>query len=762
MRQQESIAKTTGQIFKENICTLFNLFNAVIAVVLACVGAWSNLLFIVIIMINTIIGIAQELHAKHLVEKLSLLSMPSAEILRNGKAMHVSIQEVQLDDILILSSGNQICADSVLLSGELEVNESLLTGESDSVLKKAGDTLLSGSSVISGKCEARVVHIGADNYATQIANEVKKGKQTTSELLLSMRKVTRLTGYCIVPVGILLFLEAFFLRDQALDVSVVATSAGLLGMLPKGLVLLISIGLASGIIRLSKQNVLVQDLYSLEMLAHVDVICLDKTGTLTAGTMEVEQVVSLSAWADVPFATIMEQFLAYTDDNNATFQALRSHFSSVKKLNSDWMPISKIPFASDRKWSGMTFQNGISFVIGAPERLSAQPLPEALQQELHAGKRILLAGIIRGEITRETEIPSCIQLLAGIVIVDPIRKGARETVAYFHREGVMIKVISGDNPVTVSAAAVRAGVPDGERYMDMTSVTDDAIPQIVREYAVFGRVTPQQKRLLIHALQADQHTVAMTGDGVNDLLAMKDSDCAISLGEASDSARQVAQVVLLDSDFSKLRQVLAEGRRVVNNVTKSAGVFFIKTIYSVLLCIFCLLGNFPFPFLPVQITLIDLVIEGGPSFFLSFEPNDKRISGRFLSEAVRRALPNALSITVCILAYFTIGVFAGYGLESGQENTLLYLIIGIVSVSAVYKSCYPFTKFRFSLATVMSVGYFLVLFMLHEFWQMELPTEETWIWVLCFGAVALLLERVFAWLLQKFPLFPKKYYKIRA
>ena len=666
MNTQEPITKTTGQILKDNICTLFNLFNFLIAVALACVGAWTNLFFILIIILNVVIGIAQELKAKKLVEELSLLTMPMCDVIRRQQHLHISIQEVEKGDILLLESGKQICADSTVISGELEVNESLLTGESDPVIKKPGDSLLSGSSVISGKCQAEIIHVGDENYASQIANEVKKLKQVNSELLLSMRKVTRFTSWFIIPLGILLFLEAFFLRGEVMYDAVVSTAAGLLGMLPKGLVLLISIGLAAGIIRLSKQNVLVQDLYSLENLAHVDVICLDKTGTLTQGRMQVEQAIVLNPDTSVPFETMMGAFLCNTDDNNATFQAMKEYFQPVEGVEA----LAKVPFSSERKWSAVTLDGIGTLVVGAPERLCNGKLPEVVTQVMQEGKRVLLAGLT-DPIENKTLDPKRVCLVAAIVITDPLRENAAASISYFRNQGVAVKVISGDNPLMVSAVAKQAGIEHAENYVDMSMIRDEEMDRVVREYTVFGRVSPQQKKLLVTAMQKQGHRVAMTGDGVNDLLAMKQADCSIAVGQGSDAAKQTAQLVLIDSDFSVLRSVLAEGRRVVNNITKSAGVFFIKTIYSVLLCLVCIILNMDFPFLPIQITLIDLVIEGYPAFFISFEPNDKRITGRFLPTALRLAAPNAIVITLSCIAVFVLNWLGAMPLAAEQQTLLM-------------------------------------------------------------------------------------------
>ena len=569
MKAKETASKTTAQILRDNVCTLFNLLNLLIAIALIAVHAWSNLFFIFVIALNTVIGIAQELKAKRLIEKLTLLSQPNAKIERNGTIQSVSIAEVQEQDILLLESGDQICADAVVRSGGIEVNESLLTGESDAIFKKAGDTLLSGSSVISGMCQATVLHVGNDSYAAKLTKGAKKTKAMHSELVGSMRKVTRLTSLCIVPLGILLFVQALFFRDSSMYDAVVGTSAGLLGMLPKGLYLLISISLAAGIITLSKKNVLVQDLYSLENLAHVDVLCLDKTGTLTEGNMKVEKAVLFPGADSAMFQEWMGNFLTHTQDNNATFQAMYTYFDGMDTLS----VTEQIPFSSDRKWSAMTFSGVGTLVIGAPEKLCSDKLPESVLEAQQNGKRVLLAGITQHAVQKEQPLPE-MQLLAEIILTDPLRANAAKTIAAFQQEGVSVKLISGDNPMTASAIAQQAGIFQGDRWVDMRTVADSEMDAAAAQYTVFGRVTPQQKKQLIQAFHRQKHTVAMTGDGVNDLLALKEADCSISVGQGSDAARQTAQLVLLDSDFAVLKDVLLEGRRVVHNVTRSAGVFF--------------------------------------------------------------------------------------------------------------------------------------------------------------------------------------------
>lgn len=748
MKSKETAAKTTAQIFRDNICTLFNLLNLLIAIALVCVHAWSNLFFVPVVALNTIIGIAQELKAKRLIEKLTLLSQPSARVERNGETRSIPIAEVQEQDMLLLESGCQICADAVVAEGGIEVNESLLTGESDAIFKKPGDSLLSGSSVISGTCKASVLRVGSDSYAAKLTKEAKKTKAMHSELVGSMRKVTRLTSFCIVPLGILLFVEALLLRDSSLYDAVVGTSAGLLGMLPKGLYLLISISLAAGIITLSKKNVLVQDLYSLENLAHVDVLCLDKTGTLTEGKMQVETAELLPGTDADLFQEWMGNFLTHTQDNNATFQAMHAYFNGMDTLH----VTEQIPFSSDRKWSAMAFSGSGMFVIGAPEKLCPDAMPPEIMTYQKDGKRVLLAGITQQPIQKEQPLPE-IQLLAIIVLTDPLRANAAKTIADFQREGVSVKLISGDNPVTASAIAQQAGIFHGERWVDMRTVEPSEIDTAAQRYTVFGRVTPQQKKQLIQAFHRQKQTVAMTGDGVNDLLALKEADCSISVGQGSDAARQTAQLVLLDSDFAVLKDILLEGRRVVHNVTRSAGVFFIKTLYSILLCAICLLTNTPFPFVPIQITLIDLVIEGYPSFFLSFLPDSRPVHTRFLPEAIRRAAPNAIAIGVCFLFYLILHAMGIFGLpgEQTQANALLFLLIGTVGLIGAFKMCYPFTKTKVFFAVTSAVGFYaaiaLCLWMqehlLHlDILHLAVPTTATLLFFVLFVILAVLTERI--------------------
>ena len=711
----EGITKSRGQIIRENTLTLFNVLNFVIAGLLFAVGAYSNMLFIAIIILNILIGIAQEFKAKKLVDELSVLNRPRVQVRREGEDIQVELEEIVKDDLILLESGRQICNDSVVVSGSFEVNESLLTGESDGVVKEPGDKLYSGSFVISGKGLAKVTHVGNDNYATSLVNQVKKEKKVQSELLGSMRKVTRFTSLLIVPLGILLFLEAFFLRQSPVEEAVVSSAAGLLGMLPKGLVLLISVSLAAGVIRLAKMKILVQNIYSLETLAHVDTLCLDKTGTITDGKLKVCRKIPAGRLPRNEAETLIQSYMAACEDNNATFQALKKVFSAEQV----YPPVHKIPFSSKRKWGSVSLQGGGTVFVGAPEILMGE-LPENLEQELEQGRRVVGIGYYGGIWTEENTLPPRLQMLYNVVLEDRIRKNAKKTLEFFKEQGEAVKIISGDHVKTVSMIGKRAGLERWQDAVDLSALGENIdYDKICRKYAVFARVTPGQKQELVKAFQRQEHKVAMTGDGVNDLLALREADCSIAVADGSDASRQLAQVVLLDSDFTHLPQVVMEGRKVINNVTRTAAVFFIKTIYSVLVSIFCLLVNVPFPFIPIQITLINACIEAYPSFITIVESDTRKIRGSFLKTALGNALPFGLTVTgiiilISLLAPFTIA----------QRQTVMYLALIIISMTAVIKSCIPFNPLRGFICITMVLGTFGALLILPQLFEVAALQPE--------------------------------------
>ena len=729
---EDNKTRTNWEIIRDNVCTLFNLFNLLIAIALIAVKAYTNLAYMLIIVVNIIIGVVQEIHARNLVQKLSVLKVSKANVIRDGKEKEINIDEIVIDDLIVLDSGKQICADSVVMSGEVEVNESLLTGESDTILKQKGDKLLSGSYVVSGKCYSKVEKVGKDNFAEQITSETKKYKRAESELVNSMKKVTNFTSFVIIPVGLILFVQAYFFRNVDITNSVVSTAAALLGMLPKGLMLLITISLATGVIKLAKKRVLVQDLYSVETLAHIDTLCLDKTGTITEGRMKVDNVkIYNEKCMPHTMQKMMVAFVNEMSDNNATFMALKDYYKGEDKFEIE----DNMAFSSERKWSSISFKGIGSIVLGAPERLiekSKMEMPEEVVTAQKAGKRMLFVGYSKETVSDEN-LPN-LEIVASITLDDPLRKNAKEMLGFFKTQSVDIKIISGDNPLTVSSIAKKAGLESYDSYIDLSTInSDDQIPELVDKYSVFARVMPHQKSLIVKALQEKGHSVAMTGDGVNDVVALKQADCSITLPEASDIARQVSQIVLLNSDFSVLKDVLMEGWRVVNNITNVARIFFIKTIYSMLLALFNIVTNTAFPFIPIQITLIDLAIEGYTSFFLSFLENSKPLKGTFLRTVIRNALPYALTIIISIiLITFT---RSGMGLNIEESHTLMYLIIGGVSIFAVIEACRPFNRISTFLCTTTAVGFFFAAILFKKLLHLTAINEQV---ILILGASLIL------------------------
>ncbi|WP_432626747.1 HAD-IC family P-type ATPase [Brotaphodocola sp.] len=703
-----SVTKTTLQIIKDNVCTLFNLLNFLIAGLLFYVHAYSNMAFIAIICLNICIGIIQELKAKKLVDELTILNQPRATVLRDGKAIEISSDQIVRDDVMILESGRQICNDAIVLSRNIEVNESLLTGESDAVIHPAGSKLLSGSFVISGKCLAKVIHVGEENYSSSLAAEVKQEKQTCSELLGSMQKVTHFTSRFLVPIGVALLAESYFLQHASIETAVVSSSAGLLGMLPKGLVLLISVSLATGVSRLAKKHILVQNLFALETLAHVDVLCLDKTGTITSGNLSVSEIFPLSSdqISSERSEKLINAYLGATDDNNATALALKAKFhpSLSGKI------AGKIPFSSIRKWGAVSFEGVGTVFVGAPERLLQETLP-AEKLALEAGKRVLAAAFCPEIWSDNSALPAFNHLtpLYLFTLTDTIRPNTKETLDYFAKQGVDVKIISGDHVKTVSQTARRAGLKRWKDAIDLSTIDENTADyhKLCNDYAVFARVTPRQKQRLVATMQEDGHKVAMTGDGVNDLLALHQADCSIAVAQGSDASRQLAQIVLMESDFTHLPQVVKEGRRVIHNVTRTAGVFFIKTIYSLLLSVFCLAVNIPFPFIPIQITLVDAFIEAFPSFATIFESDTSPVSGHFLPTAFRHAAPFAFIITSTILfsQFFTF-------FSDEKLHTVQYLLLIFFSLAAVLKSCIPFTPLRGAVCILSAIGVITALFVI--------------------------------------------------
>ncbi len=639
----ESSTLSVPEIVRSNVCTYFNLVFAVIAVLLAIVGAWSDMLFLPIIVANTCIGIIQEVHSKKVLDKLSILNAPHAVVIRDGKRQEIPADQLVLDDIVEFSAGSQIPADAKVVSGELQVNESLITGESDEIEKREGDSLLSGSFVVSGKACARLEKVGKDSYISKLtlqATKSKKGEQ--SEMIRSLNYLIMVMGIIIIPIGIALFVQSFIYNEGTFHDSITGMVAAIIGMIPEGLYLLTSVALAVSSVRLAQKKVLIHDMKCIETLARVNVLCVDKTGTITEPGMHVYDFSVLDGADQLEISQLLADFVAAQEKDNATMEALKAHFS-----NGSGMRAREVySFSSETKYSGAVMNDGKSYVIGAPEfvlRGQFAQYQEQIATYSSKGYRVLVFAQYEGMLDRkpltEPVLPLCFVMLA-----NPIRKGAKETFAYFAENDVDIKVISGDNPLTVSVIAAEAGIVGAERFVDASTLKEkEDYYRAVEEYTVFGRVTPSQKRMLVQALKEHKKTVAMTGDGVNDVLALKDADCSVAMASGSEAASNVAQLVLLDSDFSRMPSVVAEGRRVVNNIERTAALYIVKNIFSMLLAIFSVILMLDYPLEPSQVSLISMFTIGIPSFVLALEPNKELIRGHFLTNVLVRALPAGLT-----------------------------------------------------------------------------------------------------------------------
>lgn len=711
--------KTIKRILFENFFTLFNIINLILGIAIFLVGSYKNMLFLVIVVINTAISTFQEIHAKKTIDKLSVMATSKVKVIRDGKKREISINDLVLDDVIELNIGNQVATDSVILNGEVQINESFITGEPDTIIKKEGDKILSGSFIVSGKCVAQVEHIGEDNYTAKISSGAKYIKKVKSEIMTSLNKIIRVLTFAIIPIGIGLFVMQYNVFGVGIKDAVVKTVAGIIGMIPEGLVLLTSTVLAVSVIRLSKSKVLVQDLYCIETLARVDTLCLDKTGTLTEGIMEVIDFVPITKSED-EMKNIMANISKFSEDENSTIDAIRGYFT---KINTKLNPIKKIAFSSKSKWSGIYFENEGSYIIGAPEIVLGDYFKENSDMINKYSKdyRVIVLAHSKEDFI-DKELPKNVEIIGLVLILDKIRKEASRTLEYFYKQGVDIKIISGDNPITVSKIAKQVGVKHYENYIDMSQVKDKDIEKIALKYSIFGRVSPMQKQLLVKALKKARRTVAMTGDGVNDVLALKESDCGIAMANGSDATKSVSQLILLDSNFSSMPKVVAEGRRTINNIQRSASLFLVKTIYSVLLAIMFLFMGAAYPFVPVQLSLISTVTIGIPSFLLALEPNRERITGKFMQNVIVRALPTSLTVALNI---FIISILHRQGIiPNEQYSSLCVIATGICGIILLFtlaksrkseESVLPVSIFRLGLAIVLT-GLFIVGLTYLDWW----------------------------------------------
>ena len=717
--EEEIKTKSVSQIVRDNIVTFFNILNCILAALVISVGSFKNLLFMGVIISNTLIGIIQEIRAKKTIDSLSLITAPKVHAVRAGRECDVPVAGLVLDDVIALSSGNQVPADCIVLEGRCEADESLLTGESDPIEKGPGDMLLSGSFLVSGKCRGKVDHIGAENYAAKITASAKYMKKPNSEIMTWTNRIIKWIGFCIIPIGMALFYKQVFVSHQAYNKAVVSTVAALIGMIPEGLVLLTSVVLAVGVIRLSRHKALVQELSAIETLARVDTLCLDKTGTITEGCMQVDGVVPLSGTDPEKAKNILAALSSALDDGTPTMNAVKNAFSKPPA----WVCDKQVAFSSARKWSGASFGNAGSYVLGAGEFILRERFDEIRPQtEKHAklGKRVLLLA----KVTQLSDDGFPIEKatpLALVLLSDKIRKSARKTLEYFSNQGVTLKVISGDNPATVSRIAERAGLRNAGNYVDATTLKTDAELQAAAErYTVFGRVTPTQKLGLVKALKAKKHTVAMTGDGVNDVPALKESDCSIAMASGSDAARTVSNVVLLDSDFASMPRIVNEGRRCINNLQRSATLFLVKAVFSAMSAVLFIFLCCNYPFQPIQFTLINAVSIGIPSFFLALEPNRERIRGKFSHNVMRNSLPGALTLTINIVALSLVSTFLSF--SDPEISTLAVLLTGYTELLVLFKVCFPFTKAHTVLLVSMCTVFTLALLLFPRTFEMTAVT----------------------------------------
>ncbi|MBR2823089.1 MAG: HAD-IC family P-type ATPase [Clostridia bacterium] len=695
--------KTTAQIVLGNVFTFFNALNLLLAAALILVGSWRNLMFLGVVVTNTGIAILQEWKARNTIRRLKLLNAPKVHAIRDGRETEITSGEAVAGDILVLRGGDQAVADGIVLRGGGRAMEGLLTGESDAIAKKEGDWIYSGSYLTEGKVFYQLVYVGEESYVSRLSHEAKQIRKPYSGLMGEMEKLIRLDACVLLPLGALLFLKQFFLQHVPLGQAVPTSVAAMLGMIPEGLMLLASIAMAVGVVRLGRKQVLVQELYGIEGLARVDTICLDKTGTITTGRLQADEIVPLAGTEEETKAAL-SRFLGAFDDSSATLKALGGAVAPGAEK-----PVAIQPFSSERKKSAASFRDGKTLILGAPEFVLAREVPGDIREKISArtreGKRVLLLaegdGTIQGDV-----LPAVSRPLALCCLRDEIRPHARETIQYFKDQGVAVRVISGDHPETVSRVARAAGIDGAEKAVDARGLdTPEKIREACRTCTVFGRVTPGQKKQIVEAMKAEGHTVAMTGDGVNDIPALRAADCSIAMAEGADAARHAAQITLLKSDFGVVPEIVQEGRRIINNITRSATLFLTKTIFSFLLSLLTLALPGMYPFQPIQMTLVSACTVGIPGFFLALEPSRERIRGRFLETVIRRALPGGVAVAVCATLAMLL-TRAGWSPEAC--STLATGAAGAMCLIALGRACVPFDLTR-ALVLAGSAGLFSAL-----------------------------------------------------
>ncbi len=717
-------AKTEKDIIKGHCLTFFNIVFVALAVLLVIGGSSiKNMSFLVFVVINSAIGIVQEIRAKRAVDKLTLVAAQTVKTIRGGSVCNVRSDGLVRDDIVEFAAGDQICADAVVRSGTMQVNEALITGEADAIPKKAGDSLKSGSFVIAGRCRAQLTKVGNDSFAAKLSAEAKANPQATkSEMMRSLDSLIRIIGFALIPVGIAMIAQGI-LNKMNWTQNVESTVAALVGMIPQGLYLLTSVAMAASAMKLTGKKVLVQDMNCIETLARVDVLCVDKTGTITEPRMEVENVVPLTTDPPEYLETILTALYGQEEPENDTGKALHEVFSG----KSSWVCTKRIPFTSATKWAGAVFRDQGAFLAGAPEFIMGsryQELKEEVDPWSATGYRVLLIANYDGDPVPGSLIVDRVKPLAMVLMTNRIRPEAPETFRYFAQQGVAVKVISGDNPATVSDVARRAGIENAEDFIDAGELeTDQDFLDAVDRYTVFGRVTPDKKRSLVKALKKKKHIVAMTGDGVNDVLAMKESHCSIAMASGAQAASQVASLVLMENNFAVMPDIVGEGRRVINNIQRAATLFLAKNIYAFVLAIIACFNGQPFPMMPLHIDFISLLTIGIPSFFLAMEPNYERVEGRFITGVLRRAFPGGLAnVFVGVMALTFMDVF---DLKLEQVSTICAALLAIVGMEVLYEVSKPVKKFRAIVWWVMAVGLVACFAFFSSIFELQMHNRET-------------------------------------
>ena len=725
--------KSTREIIYSNVFTYFNLVFGILAILLILVRSWNNMLFVPIVVVNSLIGIVQELRSRRILNKMRLLQVEKARVIREGERLDLPVDQVVEGDVALFQAGDQIYADAKVLDGSIMVDESQLTGEADEIPKGENQKLMSGSFVISGQAVAVLEQVGDASYINQLSLSAKKVKgHEESEMVHAVDGLVRMIGMILIPIGLLLFLQSYLGNQDSLKVSITSMVGAIIGMIPEGLYLLMTLALVLGATRLALQKVLLNSMKGIETLSRIDVLCLDKTGTITEHRMQVSELLPL-ALDEKGGKEILSHYLQASEDRNDTITAIRQ-YHSVQPIQV-WTVQDRLPFSSKKKFGGLQFQEGI-YLLGAPDVLLRDDLDayqEVWQREIERGARVLILGHYQGEQLTEVLEAPVLPLLA-LVLENPVRSTAPETFAYFQKQGVTIKVISGDHPVTVAAVAQKAGIPDADQVVDASQLkTYEEVVDAARTYTVFGRVSPEQKQILVESLQADGHKVGMTGDGVNDILAMKKADCSIAMNTGHDATKKVAQVVLLDSDFSHMPSIVDEGRRVVNNIQRSASLFLVKNIFSILLAILAILFAFTYPIQASQMSLISGFTIGIPGFLLALEKNRSRIEGDFMETVIEQALPAALTNLISVLFLVVLGPFLGLSQE--DISTISIYLLALIGFTKVYQLSLPFNHVKLGIILLNVTGFSLSVFVFSSIFNLSHLHLTGWILTLVLGLV---------------------------